>query len=564
MNASPRPWTDCSARDAAMMGSWTQLGRLWRTVRWLRPGQVIGRVRFRLQRPRPDLRAAPPQRTVPGPWVTPPMRESSLLGPTRLRFLNEEHDLAQVGWDDPAVALLWRYNLHYFDDLNASGTVLRRDDQRALVQRWLDENPPGRGTAWAPYPVSLRSVNWLKWALGGELLRPCWAHSLAVQARWLKQRLEWHLLGNHLFVNAKALVFAGLWFEGPEADSWLATGLTILQRELSEQILPDGGQFERTPMYHALALEDLLDLLNVIRACAPPDSPAQMLVPELRTHGAAMLRWLRCMRHPGGALARFNDTAEGIAPATDDLERYAAALGIRAPTAPDQGVLSLQPSGYVRAAWGSAIAFIDVAPIGPSYLPGHAHADTLSFELSAAGRELLVNRGTSVYGTGPRRHWERGTAAHNTVQIGTHDSSEVWSGFRVGRRALPLGLRIVGNFVEAAHDGYRHLPGAPLHRRRWHFEEGGLRVEDQIEPAPHETSTAHWHFAPGLTVLPDGADGWQVRDGERTLAHIEVIAGKATAETTLHAQRFGQLVEAPTLAIRLVEGHAAVRLIWIA
>ena len=29
--------------------------------------------------------------------------------------------------------------------------------------------------------------------------------SLAVQARWLVHRLEWHLLGNHLLANAKAL-----------------------------------------------------------------------------------------------------------------------------------------------------------------------------------------------------------------------------------------------------------------------------------------------------------------------------------------------------------------------
>ena len=31
-------------------------------------------------------------------------------------------------------------------------------------------------------------------------------HSMAVQLRWLRRNLEWHLLGNHLLVNAKAHV----------------------------------------------------------------------------------------------------------------------------------------------------------------------------------------------------------------------------------------------------------------------------------------------------------------------------------------------------------------------
>ena len=38
----------------------------------------------------------------------------------------------------------------------------------------------------------------------------------------------------------------------------LEQGLKLLNAELEEQILPDGGHYERTPMYHALVFEDLL------------------------------------------------------------------------------------------------------------------------------------------------------------------------------------------------------------------------------------------------------------------------------------------------------------------
>ena len=117
-----------------------------------------------------------------------------------------------------------------------------------------------------------------------------------MQVRWLAQRLEWHLLGNHLFANAKALVFAGLLFDGAEADRWLTKGLSIVHRELPEQVLPDGGNFELSPMYHSIILEDLLDLINVARAYPDPTMAAS--VDRWRETAGRMLSWLSALCHP--------------------------------------------------------------------------------------------------------------------------------------------------------------------------------------------------------------------------------------------------------------------------
>src|SRR5262249_13815017 len=144
---------------------------------------------------------------------------------------------------------LWRYNLHYFDDLNAYDAAQRQEWHCSLLSQWVCENTPGFGTGWEPYPTSLRMVNWIKWVLTGNRLPAECIQSLAVQARWLSQRLEIHLLGNHLLANAKALLFAGIFFDGAEADEWLVRGLRILEREVAEQVLPDGGHIERSPMY---------------------------------------------------------------------------------------------------------------------------------------------------------------------------------------------------------------------------------------------------------------------------------------------------------------------------
>lgn len=542
------------------------IGRFWRTVRWLKSAQVIGRVRFRLQRPQLDLRPAPALRTARGPWQTPAARNASLSGPARMLFLGESRDLAEVGWDDPAIPLLWRYNQHYFDDLNAAGAAHRRSWQRSLAARWLADNPPGQGTAWAPYPLSLRIVNWVKWSLSGEELEAAWLDSLAAQSRWLMRRLEWHLLGNHLFINAKALVYAGLFFEGNEAEQWLAQGLRILVREMPEQFLADGGQFERSPMYHALALEDLLDLINVLEHLAGANPSACALLPALRARSTLALSWLRSMTHPDGTLVRFNDTAEGIAPPLFEIERYAAVLGIAVETAPSAGALHLQPSGYARIERGAAVAFLDMAPIGPDYLPGHAHADTLSFELSLHGQLLLVNRGTSVYGNGPRRQVERGTAAHNTVEVDNQDSSEVWSGFRVGRRARPLDVQVNGFVAEASHDGYDHLQGRPRHHRRWTLEDCGLLVEDQLDwqgrQAAKLAAVARFHLHPGMSLVQSGSRSWLVSTKNGLLASVEVVIGNASQESWEQALHFGELAPAATLVVTLDRCRAAVHWRW--
>ena len=69
--------------------------------------------------------------------------------------------------------------------------------------------------------------------------------------------------------------------------------------------------------------------------------------------------------------------------------------------------------------------------MGPDYIPGHAHADTLSFELSIGAQRVFVNSGTSEYGLSPKRLNQRKTAAHNTVEVDGKDSSQVWSGLEL-------------------------------------------------------------------------------------------------------------------------------------
>ncbi len=539
--------------------------RYWHTLRHLRPVQFYGRLWFRAHRPRPDTRPAPSRRPVRAAWCPPARRQASLTGPGDFLLLGQAGSLGECGWDGPGRELLWRYHQHYFDDLNARDAGERCAWHRDLVADWIRANPPGAGVGWHPYPVSLRIVNWVKWAWAGNQPGEDFVHSLAVQARWLRRRLEHHLLGNHLLANAKALVFAGLFFDGEEAQGWLRTGAALLRRELAEQVLADGGHFERSPMYHALVLEDVLDVLNAA-AAVDADSPTWRDTAEAcRQAATSMCAWLDAMCHPDGEIAFFNDAAIGMAPAPAELFRYAADIGIEWRPLDDRLLVSLDPSGYLRAGSGPAVAFIDVAPVGPDYLPGHAHADTLSFELSVFGQRVLVNSGTSLYGAGPERLRQRGTAAHNTVVIDGEDSSEVWGGFRVARRARPRDLDVSsGNElrVSCTHDGYDRLPGRPRHRREWRMADGELVVSDQVT-GRHRAAEARYHLHPdlGVEAAADARRGvLRLPGGERVDWCVE--SGRARLEPATWHPRFGETRASTCLAVALDDGRAAVRFAW--
>jgi uncharacterized heparinase superfamily protein len=497
-----------------------------------------------------------------------------MTGCGRFRFLNDVRELdGRRVWNDPETPKLWLYNLHYFDDLNSRDAGSRREWHQALVRRWIDDNPPALGNGWEPYPTSLRIVNWVKWALGGAPLSEDAVRSLAVQVRCLARSLETHLLGNHLFGNAKALVFAGLFFEGAEADGWLAKGVSLLRREVPEQILPDGGHFERSPMYHSLILEDLLDLANLARAYGgTPGAPVCLPRDEWQEAAGRMLAWLAAMRHPDGEIVLFNDAAFGIAPPPAELAAYAARLGLSPAPAPGDGVTHLSESGYIRVERHESVVFLDAAPLGPDYLPGHGHADTLSFEWSLSGDRVFVDAGVSLYDACPERLYQRGTKAHNTVVVDGEDSSEVWGSFRVARRARPFGLCVseTEGIVEVtcSHDGYRRLPGKVVHRRGLKIANDLLRIEDFLE-GMFRNACAGFLLHPAVAaaskaqgLLRDGTSGgdWILPSGPRVTWRVE--AGEGRFEPAHYHPEFGLAQDTVRLVVDFTKERNALELTW--
>jgi uncharacterized heparinase superfamily protein len=376
---------------------------------------------------------------------------------------------------------------------------------------------------------------------------------LAQQIRHLTRSIEYHLGGNHLLANATALVFAGAFFEGPEADRWRARGLELLDEQIREQILTDGAHFELSPMYHSLILEGMLDLLGLGHAYS--DVLGEPLTAMgLKKTASRMTQWLTAVRHPDGQIPYFNDAAFGITPEPANLLSYAKRRGI--PSSHSVNHLTvLEPSGFAILSRSPFHVIFDCGRIGPDYLPAHAHADTLSFELSLGGDRLISNSGTSTYERGSERERERSTAAHATVEIDGVSSAETWASFRVGRRPnvgrLQFGTDQRLDWVETWHDGFRHLQGSPIHRRRIMAMTDLACVTDWIEGSDVHTIRGILPVHPGITVKRLAENKFRLGSPGGQLVELAIDGPVEVAVTTgMFAPAFGVTVSRPVIEWR--------------
>ena len=523
-------------------------GLLWRTARRLRLHQVTNRIWRTVWNPPLTRRAPLLPRAPQRPWRATPAHPAEWLDRQSVEILHVVASVRERGdWQRAFSDDLRLYHLHYLEQLTARAHPVE-DFPLALLERWLADNPPGSAPGWHPYPLSRRLVNAIEMALSGTALPIEVAASLADQCRYLRPRLEFHLLGNHLLANAKALMFGGAYFQGAESDRWLRQAQRLVLEQVQEQILPDGGHIERSPMYHALVTQDLLDLVNLRNTYALPGL-AQLDETCLR-----MLSWYATMSHPDGDLALLNDAALGIAPPLRALLDYADRLGLPhlPSTRREAGYVLLDASGFGRIARGSWCLLADVGGIAPAYQPGHAHAGTLTFELSLGAERVVVDTGVSTYSSGPVRSAERGTAAHNAVTLDGRDSSEVWSAFRVGDRAR-VTARAAGEdaarvWMRATHDGYTRSAYRASHTRCWRVSAAAIEVEDGLmgQGTPVTESSLHFHPDCRVQMSADGAARVVTASGRRLRVELDPAAGWRLEEY-FYAPTFGVRQKAPVL-----------------
>lgn len=539
--------------------------RWWRTVRPLRAAQITHRLRLMIRRrlvsrqaERIDRRYGVRAAAFAVRWdhrglASLARRRTERRGPEhagkralevaagRFTLLGETRDLGQpVAWDHPDLeqALLWKTHLHEAGWAFDLAVASRHDpgaDYRtallALLADWQAAEPIGRpGYALVTWNERVVATRLMHLAAAGSVLGlraggpdADWlGREIVRHALFLRDNLALDLQANHLFRDCVALAFAH------EIAGCAPDGLALVEREVREQILPDGAHYEGSAMYHAVCLADLIDLALLLGERAPG-----WLTDAVRRAGG----FLESVLLGDGDIPLLGDAWRGEVEPGVLLEQARAAAGpLVAPHEPERS------SGLVRLERGPVRLVVRAGPHGPDHQLGHAHADLLSFDLSHGTRRLVTDTGTGMYAAGPARTSLRSTAAHNTVQLDGKELLEAWSSFRTGRRGRARchgrGEAAGVAWLHASHDGWRWLPGAPVHHRLLAVAEDAVLVLDALLGGGTHAVASRLHLHP---------------EAPRDALRIHPLAGHLRWSHGPVHERFGETREG---AIALVEEEA--------
>ena len=520
----------------------TRMARNIEFGRHIAPRQVARRLQLQVQRAwrdrigppvEPKTAAASLAAQPPLPLYAPRVGHIAIAPDGyRLTFLNRTISMHEViVWDAPGpgpAEQLWRMCLHYMEYLEELGDA----DFTALIDSWIAEDFAHRRGAWRDsynsYTVSLRAVVWMQQLasragrLGAEFVARTVA-DLRRQLLFLERNLETDIGGNHLIKNIKALIWASAFFAGAEAARWRAKGLQLLATALSEQVLPDGMHYERSPSYHCQVFADLLEC-----RCALGGDPLEGMLDEAL---ARMAQTTADLTHPDGKVALFNDA--GLAMAYDAGECLSVYERLLGPPPQPRNVVALAAAGYYGLREGDTYFVADCGPIAPDRLVAHGHGDVLSFEWSVAGRRIVVDQGVYEYSAGERRQRSRSAASHNTLCFEGADQADFFGSFRCGRRPrvhrLAYQPRDREFMLEGTHDGFVRLDGSPRHVRRFEVSPQRLTIRDRVEGQSKQHAAVAFLLHPGCEIALAGRQARVETDGTKLVIECSVPLSLETA-----------------------------------
>jgi uncharacterized heparinase superfamily protein len=559
-----------SSKDYAIL-------RLIRTLSHISPAQIMWRCRYILRRKMRRYPAVPRPATPPhlndacltslcdflSKWVLIEPPKSNLLkemmASGALTFMSHTVPCPEgLPWQHKDQPRLWLYHLHYFDyalwaaratvadaGKSAEAQVEYREQVLAWMHDWIESNPPGADIAWDAFTISKRLVNWAFAIAAFEIQDARVLASYQQQTRYLAKSLEHDIRANHLLKNAVALVVAGTLLQ----DDVLGLGLTLLEQELNEQVLRDGGHYERSPMYHLHVLEDVL----VARVVLGKDQ--SFFDKTLKS----MIEFLERILHSDGDIPLFNDAALADATAPRTLLALARKQIAFSFVKTRVGCDALKDAGFyvLGPEDASARMIVKAGASGPDYQLGHAHCDMLSYEFTVGVRRVIVDSGVHGYADSPYRDYCRSTRAHNTVSVNAMEQLEYWSTFRVGRRYTPTiyawEKTEIGQLLHAGHDGFRPY----LHQRKVIFHTGGFwLIVDTVKGPSAISAESYIHFHHDLN-LEQQDNLWHIRDNEVDVtivpfgvSHAVTCQGETDPHQGWYCPEFGKALPAPALTLQ--------------
>ncbi|HMQ03354.1 MAG TPA: alginate lyase family protein [Pyrinomonadaceae bacterium] len=515
---------------------------------------------------------------------------------------------------DPSLSgdkkIVWELNRHqYFLDLGRA-YWLTGDEKYAKIivahiEDWVEKNPPQFGINWvSTLEVAYRSISWL-WAFhfirdSPELSDKFFLRFLKVlclNAGHIERNLSTYSSPNtHLTGEALGLFILGSFFAAHDRGSaWKARGHQIMADALAFQVREDGGYVEQSTQYQRYTVDLYLSLILLLkREGKAPDPAMEMAVRQ-------MLGFMMHATQPNGETALIGDDDGGRLHFPNDGQfadfRSTLAVGAVVFRDPDLKFVAVAPKSELiwlcgpdsisayetiqekppaalskaftasgifsfRSGWEQDAHFVLIDCGEHGFLNcGHAHADALSFVLSAGGVPVFVDPGTYTYTADKKaRDLYRSTGSHNCLTVNGRSSSQTCGPFSWGRIATarvdhfdegPGGLSLAGT-----HDGFEEI-GVKYAREFRVSPEFEVEITDRLSTDSSNLFCLNLILHPSVYAEIEASDRFSCHTKEGNLKLLTVVTKWSdpaangisgwTVEPFSISPRYGALMESTKL-----------------
>lgn len=419
-------------------------------------------------------------------------------------FLNSlEYQFSEeIQWEyDPFEYRLWNFNLNYFDYLQTlidayifTENISYIEKGYELIDSWTIKCMfKYEKNLWDPYVVSKRLISWIKFFEFNKrkfkkIIDQKYIDAMYTHLKYLSENIEYYLMANHVIMDAKAIIFGAIYFND---KALLDKGIKILREEYKEQVMNDGGHYERSTSYQVEVLEHYLEILMLFKGNGLED-----LALEIKEMIRPMYEYLYNITMPNNKIPLLNDSSLeypiysnyllqcGLAIFNESkykvnkeeigsfylfklfgfkgLEKYNSTISY---FNKEVEYIENKDTGYkIIKDWiddRQIYILFDCGDNGPDYNLGHTHADNLNLILTIGESEILIDKGTYTYQRGIDRNNFRSTQSHNTITVDSLSSSQIWSAFRVAKRAKTrIFIEEINKkyiYISAQHDGYEKI-----------------------------------------------------------------------------------------------------------
>lgn len=504
--------------------------------------------------------------------------------------------------------IVWELNRHQHFFTLGVAFLLTGDERFAEtfvrhLESWIEQNPPGIGINWSSsLEVSFRAMSWI-WAfqffrdsrtfvpeLFMTALKVLYLHGRHIE----KYLSKYYSPNTHLTGEALGLYYLGTQIPFlSRAKYWRSLGQDILLDEAARQFHPDGVYFEQSTWYqrysvdfytqyailcsrsddikydgrNAVMDERVDQALTFMMHITRPDGTTPMIGDD---DGGRMLPLtiaqpddFRGTLAAGAAMLRRGDLKFVAGEARDEVFWLLGADGARKyddlkACEPARTSRNFPAGGYfvMRDGWDVTDNYmvIDCGELG-AISGAHGHADALSIGASVHGRTLLVDPGTYSYHDSPEmRDLFRSTAAHNTVTIDQHSSSEPGRIFHWKSRATATQTACISDvcfdYFEGKVDGFSELPGGATQTRSVLFLKNDYWIiRDMVRVAGKHEHSLNFHYAVGRRVATDIKGELTGDDEHRIFSFGD--GGRWQQNESWVSNEYGNKINAPLLRFTL-------------